>query len=411
MHPSHWILLIFIVTYFLIVIQRLPGFKIDRPSGVLIGATLLILSGFITTHEAFGFIDMNVITFLLGMMIMVAYLEFAGFFEFVALWLVNACRSPSQLLIITMASSAAFSAVFVNDTICLLFTPILVKAARYLNLRSLPYLIAIATASNIGSALTITGNPQNMYIGIQSNIPFLRFMLIMAVPVVVCLLLDYLALRLLFPQEVNKNPLPKLMIAVPHLNKRLTAKALGALALTLGLFIAGVGYPLSALIGAALVIVLGNVPPRNVLQKIDGTLLLFFAGLFVVMGAFDKASYLKTLTDLAMPYLTGTGFLSTFTISALTTALSNLISNVPAVMLMQPLIVKLGGGERLWILLAMASTFAGNLTLVGSVANLIVAEKAEAQGLEFRFMSYLRVGLPLTLASLLIGTLWLYWVL
>lgn len=407
MENNYLVLPIFVITYIFIAVQRIPGLKIDRPSGVTIGSTLLLLTGLLDIREAYSFIDWDVITFLLGMMIMIAYLEFSGFFEHVALYLVKKSSSPDRLLISTIISSGFLSAFFVNDTVCLLFTPILLKAARYLKLNPLPYLIAIATASNIGSALTITGNPQNMYIGIQSGIPFLKFLFIMFVPVVAGLTANYLIIRFLFRKEIQRVPLPPAEISVPPLKKPLLYKTLFALAITLGLFIAGAGYPLASLVGVSVIFLIAYMPPRQVLGSVNWTILLFFAGLFVVMGAFRKAGYMSSLLAFGASWLNHSDFGSQMGLSLATAFLSNLVSNVPAVILMQPMIEYMGGTERLWILLSMASTFAGNLTLIGSVANLIVAEKAGEQDIALGFLSYLKVGAPLTLLTLCIGTLWL----
>jgi Na+/H+ antiporter NhaD/arsenite permease-like protein len=404
------ILIIFIITYFFIAIQNIPWLKIDRPAGVTIGSTLLILTGLLTIREAYSFIDWDVITFLLGMMIMIAYLEYAGFFEFMAYWLVKVSRSTAGLLGATIISSALLSAFFVNDTICLLFTPIILKATRHLRLNPIPYLIAIAAASNLGSALTITGNPQNMYIGIQSAIPYLRFILFMLVPVAAGIGFLFLALRLSNRKDINFQPLPPFEMRQPEIKRILTFKTLGALAVTLILFIAGMGYPLAVLIGASIVMLIGLVPPRHILKEMDWSVLLFFAGLFIVMGAFEKAGYMERVLEFAGQYVSQSGLGGFLGLSALTAVLSNIVSNVPAVILLKPLIVHLGGGDKLWMLLALSSTFAGNLTLIGSVANLIVAEKAHAGRVKLGFVSYLKIGLPVTILTILFGTLWLFFV-
>lgn len=409
MEHRYLVLIIFGMTYVFIAIQRIPGLKIDRPSGVTIGSTLLLLTGVLGIKEAFTFIDWEVITFLLGMMVMIAYLEFAGFFRWVALWLIRSSGSTDRLLLSTIVASAGLSAFFVNDTICLLLTPILLRAAGYLHLNPLPYLIAIATASNIGSALTITGNPQNMYIGIQSGIPFLRFLALMLVPVAAGLGIVYVAVRVLFHRDINGHPLPKSGLDSVPLRGALALKTLSALGLTLVLFVAGCSYPLAALVGASIVLLIGYVPPRYVLKHVDWTILLFFAGLFVVMGAFEKAGFMERIMVFGRAYLGSVDLKGQVGLSVVATLLSNLVSNVPAVILLRPVIEHLGGGEGLWVLLAMASTFAGNLTLIGSVANLIVAEKAMDRRVHLGFFAYLKVGLPVTVLTLLVGTLWLYW--
>ena len=405
---------IFALTYVGIAIQKIPGIQIDRPSGVMVGGTLLVLTGLVSLREAYTFIDPDVMLFLLGLMIQIAYLEHAGFFEWVAGELARRARTAAGLLAATLLASALLSAFFVNDTICLLFTPILLRATRRLHLNPVPYLIAIAMGANFGSALTITGNPQNMYIGIQSGLPFLRFMAVMAVPVAFALGLTYAGLRIAYRAEITREPLPRepLKGGEPELIARdrvLIAKTLASMGLTLGLFIAGAGYPLAALVGASLIVVIGRVKPRAAFTRIEWNVLLFFAGLFVVMGAFAKAGYVAALLGGVEPMLAAAGPWSAALLSLVTVLFSNLVSNVPAVILMQPLVRHLGGGDSLWLLLALASTFAGNLTLVGSVANLIVAEQASTQGIHLGFWTYLKVGLPVTVLAAAAGTLWLSW--
>lgn len=409
MSPPHLLAGIFIFTYLLIAIQRIPGLRIDRPSGVTIGSTLLLGIGFISLPEAYSFVDWDVITFLLGMMVMIAYLEHSGFFGWTALLLVRISRTGNQLLFFTIILSGLLSAFFVNDTICLLFTPILIQATFYLRLAPLPYLIALATASNVGSALTITGNPQNMYIGIQSGMSYLTFTGLMLVPVMVGLLLNYLVVRLLFRKEINNRPLVRFDIEPPPVNRRLMFKTLAVLGLTLALFVSGLDYPLAALLGMSLILLLGYVPPAEVFKRVNWTLLLFFAGLFVVMGAFEKAGYTEALMLYAQQHFSDLTLGDLLGLAGLTALLSNAVSNVPAVILLHPLVVELGGQDSTWMLLAMASTFAGNLTLIGSVANLIVAEKALEHRIYVGFLAYLKVGLPLTLLTLLAGPLWLFW--
>jgi Na+/H+ antiporter NhaD/arsenite permease-like protein len=411
--PSTLILGIFLLTYAFIAIQRLPGIHIDRPSGVMVGATLLLLTGLFDLREAYGFIDGDVMLFLLGMLILVGYLEHSGFFGAVAAWLVRVSGTPARLLAGTILAAGLLSAVFVNDTVCLLFPPILLHATRRLRLDPVPYLIAVAVAANFGSALTVTGNPQNMFIGVHAHLAYLPFAARMALPVALALAGTYGAIRLLYARQINGRPLPRPEAALAGseapLDRALMLKALAVLLLTLGLFAAGMPYPLSALVGASLLVLVGRVPPRRVFAEVDWTLLLFFAGLFIVMGAFEKAGYAARLLDALHPWFAGQGTPALLGLAAVTALLSNLVSNVPAVILLEPLVGRLGGGEHLWQLLALASTFAGNLTLVGSAANLIVAEKAQAEGVHLGFWAYLRVGLPLSLLAGVLGTLWLAW--
>ena len=403
---------IFVLTWLGIAATRVPFLNLDRPAAALVGAVALLATGLFTLVEAFAFVDWNVIAFLLGVMVTIAHLEIGGFFAWAARGLIAASATPRRLLWNTIGGCALLSAFFVNDTVCLLLTPILLRATRAAGLPALPYLIAIATSSNIGSALTITGNPQNMLIGIHSGIPFLRFLVVMSAPVAIALVLDGLVLSLAFRAALRPRPLACGDGCTEPFDAPLCMKALAGLLLTLVLFVAKSDhYPQAALLGGAFCLLTGRVATAAVWRKTDWTILLFFAGLFVVMGALRKAGYLDALLLAARPLVAEGGLSGYFAFAGLAALLSNFVSNVPAVILLEPLVRELGGSESWWLALALASTLAGNFTLVASVANLIVAEKATAAGERLPFFAYLKVGLPVSLASVTLGVFWLHGVL
>jgi Na+/H+ antiporter NhaD/arsenite permease-like protein len=260
----------------------------------------------------------------------------------------------------------------------------------------------------------VTGNPQNMLIGIDSRIPFATFSAAMAVPVLGALGLDGLLISLVWRRALAPRLLAAGLVPAETFDRVLCAKALLALAVTFVLFVVEFEfYPQAALIGASLCLSTGRVPARDVWRRVDWSLLLFFAGLFVVMGGFQRAGYLDDLMASVRPVLAGDGGqghgLGTFlALSGLAAVLSNLVSNVPAVVLLEPLVRDLGSGRGLWLCLALSSTLAGNFTLIASVANLIVAEKAAADGERLPFFSYLAIGLPISLVTVALGTAWVW---
>lgn len=406
-YMPYWaVVSIFALIYLFISVQRFPFIKIDRPAGVFTGVTLLVLSKVITLEEGYGFIDWDVITFLLGMMIMIAYLQASGFFGAAASFVVRACRGPKSLLAGVIFSSALLSALFVNDTVCLLMTPIVAAAAAAVKINPVPYFAALALSSNIGSALTVTGNPQNMYIGIRTGMGFLQFAGITAVPVLFSLAAVYAVLRAVYRKETAA---PFKAAAAPAgqapIDLPLAVKSLAALLLTLVLFISGAGYPFAALAGATVIIITARIKPALAFKRMDWPILLFFAGLFVVMGAFEKTGCMAGLISSATELTEEGGLYSLGLFSAVTALISNAVSNVPAVILMTPAVE---GSDKSAALLALISTFAGNLTLVGSVANLIVAERAEASGVSFSFAEHLKAGVPVTLISCAAAILWIF---
>ena len=402
---SHWTAVsVFVIIYLFISVQRFPFIKIDRPAGVFTGVTILIYTGIITLNESYNFIDWDVITFLLGMMITVSYLQNSGFFTLAAHFIVKKSKSPKTLLAGIIISSALLSGLFVNDTVCLLVAPVIVSATLSLKINPIPYLAALALSSNIGSALTVTGNPQNMYIGIKTGIGFLKFAAMTAVPVVVSLVATYLILTFIYKKDMTPfKETPNLYDHV-DVDKPLMIKSLFALFLTMALFVAGMDYSLAALTGATVIILLAGIKPAKVFHKIDWPILLFFAGLFIVMGAFEKMGYADSLINAAKSF-TDSSLSSVGIFSAIAVLLSNAVSNVPAVILMMPIAEN---SHTTAVLLALASTFAGNLTLVGSVANLIVAEKAESDGVNYSFTEHLKAGVPVTVVSTAAAIIWIY---
>jgi Na+/H+ antiporter NhaD/arsenite permease-like protein len=397
-------LFILILTYLVVGVQKLPFVHISRAAGALLGAVAMVLSGVLSVQEAYAAIDLDTLVFLLGMMVIVAYLEISGFFEVLELFILKRARSRSGLLLLVVVSSGLLSALFMNDTICLMFTPVLVRLIRRLELPPAPYLIGLATAANIGSTMTIIGNPQNMLIGIRSGIHFLAFWAALSPVSLAGLALDFGLIRLIYRSQL-RLPLKPLSDLQGYAELRVQRGLLGLslLVILLALVLLAMGYaPQGVAIScAALLILLGSNRPRRALQHVDWPLLLIFSGLFIVMRGVEKAGLVEQLISQAGGWFAARSAL--ISISWVTLIVSNLISNVPAVLLLSPLIAAAGGGTTAWLALAMASTLAGNLTLIGSAANLIVLEGAEREGVHLGFFEYLKVGLPLTLLTIGLG--------
>jgi len=300
--------------------------------------------------------------------------------------------------------SGVLSAVFVNDTVCLMFTPIVIEIAALRNLSPLPLLLAVATGSNIGSVATITGNPQNMLVGSLSGISYTHFASALAPVALVGLGLAAGLICLLFRRELARSTAPPMSARIRPLHRRLMVKpVIVAAAMLLGFF-SGIDPALVAASGAAVLLVTRRVKPEKVWRRIDWDLLMLFVGLFVVVGGAEAAHIDQWIFTRLRPV----GVETIWGLSIVTTVLSNLISNVPAVMLLSPLIPTLPDPDTAWLTLAMSSTLAGNLTLLGSIANLIVLEGARRRGTTITFTQYLRVGLPVTLVTLAFGIWWLY---
>jgi Na+/H+ antiporter NhaD/arsenite permease-like protein len=396
--------LIFATTYFVIAVGRLPGYRLDRAGAALLGAALMIAAGVLDLKSAYAAIDGDTIALLLGMMIVVANLRLSGFFGLVTNWLAFRARHPLVLLGGIIALVGVLSAFLVNDAICLVVTPLVLDLVTRLKRDPVPYLLAVAMASNTGSVATITGNPQNMIIGSLSNIPYATFAAVLAPVALAGLLLTFGLIAFLYRGEFSGRLTPDDGGRVFH-HRALVIKTLAILGAMVALFFAGQPVAKVALLGGALLLFTRRVRPQKVYFEIDWPLLVMFAGLFIVVAGLEKAVLGPQLIAAAgrlrldlLPVLAGA-----------TAVLSNIVSNVPAVLVLKPFVAGLSDPERAWLTVAMASTLAGNFTLVGSVANLIVAERARARGVAIGFWPYFKVGAPLTLLTLLFGTLWLAW--
>jgi Na+/H+ antiporter NhaD/arsenite permease-like protein/uncharacterized membrane protein (UPF0127 family) len=398
-------LIIFIITYLFIGIRQIPRIHINRPAGALIGAVLMIVFGVLTLDQAFAAIDMHTLLLLLGMMIITVYLRDAGFFELIADKILSLSKTPLQLLILVAVSSGFLSALFVNDTICLLYTPIILEVTLQLRVNPVPYLLALATSSNIGSVMTVTGNPQNMLIGIYSKIPYLAFLGALFPVALAGLAVCVVVIWIVYRKEIGAGAFEHCP-SMPeyYVRKPLLAKSLLVCGVVIGAFSMGYPYSLVAAAGGGALLLIGGVSTERILEGVDWTLLLFFSGLFVVMHGVEASGLAAAMIEKAgnLSDLSPIGRIAG--LSAISAVLSNLVSNVPAVMLLKPLTQALDNGQSMWLALAMSSTLAGNLTLIGSVANLIVVQQARRE-VEIGFMDYFRVGALITVITIVIGIL------
>lgn len=394
---------VIVLTFVGVALGEYPGFKMNRATIALVGAVLLIALNVISPSAALAAIDPNTLLLLFAMMIVSAHLRLAGFFGWIGQFIAAHTRSPRWLLAWIIASAGVLAALFLNDTVVVMFTPLVIEITRALRRNPLPYLIGLATAANIGSVALITGNPQNMLIGLASQLSFTTFLGALGPIALIGLALAWLIIVRLYRAEFERA-WPRQAIAVEfEIDRPLLIKSLTLSTAMIVAFVAGAPIPLAAITAAALLLISRRVSPETIFARVDWALLVFFAGLFVVTGALEATHLTDRLFALLEPFThSGIGALT-----IVTAALSNLVSNVPAVLLFRSSVPHLADPNRAWLTLAMASTLAGNLTLLGSVANLIVAEIARAHGLKVSFREYLKAGVPITVVTLLVGVVWL----
>jgi Na+/H+ antiporter NhaD/arsenite permease-like protein len=392
---------IFLGTYLVLALGRLPGFRVDRTGAAVIGASLMIAFNVLTLEDAYASIDHNAIILLFGMMIVVANLRLSGFFTAASEWMVEHTHHPLTLLAAIVLVSGAFSAFFVNDTMCLVLTPLVLEIVLALERNPIPYLLAVAMASNIGSVATITGNPQNMMIGAFSGISYRHFAAALSPVAAIGLIIAFAIIAIIYRKEFRRSDTVVLESRRIRVNRVLMWKSLVVSYLMIFFFF--IGWPVAkvAVVAGALLLITRRVKPEKIYHEIDFSLLVLFIGLFIVIAGIEKTS----LTSNAFAFVSRYGMDKPAVLSAVAAILSNLASNVPAVLLFKPLVPHLVAPNRAWLILAMASTLAGNLTVLGSVANLIVIQRSRRH-VSISFWEYFKVGLPLTIATIAVGV-WL----
>ncbi len=400
-------LIIFIITYFGVALGRIPGLMLDRTGIALLGAIAMIASGIVPLTEAMTAIDLPTIILLYSLMVLSAQLRLGGFYT----WVINSTTGildhPRLFLLTSMLTAALLSALLANDIVCLAFTPVLCLVLLKKGLNPLPFLLGLAAASNIGSAATIIGNPQNMLIGQVGRLHFGSFLLWCGPPTLIALAGAYGILCRTYTgrfaiatarQTAEQTP------GWPELDRWQSGKGLLAMLALVGLFFTPIPRELSAITVAGILLCSRKMHSRRIMELVDWHLITLFCSLFIVVHGITS----REIPRLLMEAMNGHGLTITnlFTLTGISALLSNLVSNVPAAMFLVKFLDP--GVPEQWYVLALSSTFAGNLVIIGSIANLIVIEQARKFQIEISFKEHARVGIPITLFSLLILVLLVY---
>jgi len=419
-------LLVFGLTYALIAGRRLGFLRVSRAAAATAGAATCVLFGLLTPPQAYTSIDGDTVVLLLAMMVLAAHLHEAGFFEWGASVALRVTRTPQGLLTLLVFSVGVLSAFLTNDAVCFLVAPVLVHVIRRAQLGPTLFLVALATSANIGSVMTIVGNPQTMIVGSLSNLEFHRYFLLMAPLGIVCLGLN----RLLLPrfyrlrrrppdlwtrpaewpdapfEDADELPADFRRTLAAELRPRPLLQCGIALGFALIAFFSGLNVAWSALAAAALLLLLAGWEPRSLFRQVDWQLLLFVAGLFVVVGALRSRGASSAMFQALQPVLGDTPTRQGWSFAFLTTVACNIFGNVPWVLVASDWMAHWSETRTGWMLLAMAGSFAGNLMLTSSMANVLVRD-ASRELEKIRFLDHLRYGVVITLLTTILGTLWL----
>ncbi|HUE37033.1 MAG TPA: anion transporter [Candidatus Acidoferrum sp.] len=393
---------IFCCTYLLISGRQFKILPLNRPAAALLGAVLMVACGVMTPAQAYSAVDYDTLVLLMGMMIIAAYLSIAGFFEWAADWILRRAKSPKSLLLLLVCASGILSALLVNDTICLMLTPLVVAVIVRGKLPLPPYLLALAMSANLGSAATLVGNPQNMIIGHLSRIPFLSFSISLLPAAIAGLAIEYAILRIGFRKTLANAAIHRPEEAPHKPNRSLLILTFVVLALVFAGFLAGWNLSWTALGGGALLMVLARRDTHKILKLVDFHLLVFFAALFIVVEGLSGTGLPDKIYGQLQPVFGASAGSQAWNFAWFSIIGSNIFSNVPFVLVAGKWIHNFAQPELMWKVMALATTFAGNLTILGSVANIIVMESARRR-VEIGFWDYAKFGIPVTIATTIVG--------
>jgi Na+/H+ antiporter NhaD/arsenite permease-like protein len=396
------VLAIFAFVYLGMILGEIPGLALDRTGVALLGAIALLATERVSPESAWNAVDVPTIGLLFGLMVVSAQFRLGGFYTALTRWLAAASGSPDALLALLVGAVGVLSALLANDIVCLAVTPVLIEGCARRGLDPVPFLLALACAANVGSAATLIGNPQNMLIGQALHLSFAGYLRDAGIPAAAGLVVVWGVVRWQARGRWYKaTPLPT--VSAPTFNLWQTGKGLIVLVLLVGAFLlTPLPREVLALTAAGVLLTSRRFASRDILGLVDWQLLVLFFGLFVVNHALAASGMLTQAIQAAdavgIP-LTHPAWLFAFT-----AVLSNVVSNVPAVMLLLPMSVHPLAGPTL----ALASTLAGNLLLVGSIANIIVVDQAARCGVHISWREHAGVGIPVTLLTLAFAALWLW---
>jgi Na+/H+ antiporter NhaD/arsenite permease-like protein len=405
------VLAVFVVVFALIVLRRVGRFKIEIWLAMLLGAILFLALGIVSLGDAFSLINMNILAFLFGAFAMVEVMAQTGLLQYLAIRFLRTAKTPSNLLLLTIAFVGFASAFLVNDAVVLVMTPIAISACAISKVRTVPYLLAVALASNIGSALTPIGNPQNILIKIASSTDTIYWFSRMALPTVLSICSAYFILKWIYRKDMGGHFTGELPEPGEMLTNRTGAKVIGviAAATVIGFLtsdLTGVPIAMVALAGGFAALVISSDRGKAV-KEIDWGTLIFFAAMFIVMGTVASSGLLNYLFAPFAGTLFASGPSSVLSIFGLSLLVSQVTSNVPFVAIALPVFLNAKAGSAKWLSLAAGSTLAGNATLLGAAANIIVLDAAERKGSSFSYAEFLKAGIPVALVTSAITALFL----
>ncbi len=397
-----WLLAVFCLVYFGMVLGNLPGLALDRTGIALLGAIAFITLKNLSLQQAVGDIDISAIAILFSFMIISAQFYYSGFYTWVANRVEKHALTPRGFLFLLIIVSGTLSAVLINDIVCLAMTPLVIRICLKKKLNPIAFLLGLACGSNIGSAMTLIGNPQNMLIGQVLHMPFAEYSLYALVPCIVGWGIAWAVIAWQAKQSWHLES-KEVHFESPPFDRWQSSKGVFALFMLLVLFLLfDLPKDHVSLAIAGFLLLSRRMASHMMLNFIDWQLLVLFIGLFIVNYEFNRTEMMTSFLQLLQEYhidLSAPVWL--YSTSAI---LSNLLSNVPAVMLLLPFAQNHFDGA----LLALSSTLAGNMSIVGSIANIIVSTQAANYGITLNWKTHMASGFPIAIFTLMVTAIWIY---
>ncbi|MBW7874729.1 MAG: anion transporter [Candidatus Cloacimonetes bacterium] len=403
------VLIVFVLSYAGLALGSIPGYKLDRSGIALLGGLAMMVILQWDSHELAKALDFPTLFLLYGLMIISAQFRLGGFYTWVASKTLCLMDRPRIFLFWMMLASALLSALLANDIVCLAFTPVLCRALSQSRIPPIPCLLGLALSSNLGSAMTIVGNPQNMLLGQSGQLDFLGFFLWCTPPALLGLILAWAWLAPSLPKKIQTELVITRLESSPlwpDLNRWQSLKAILSMLLLIGLFLTDIPREYSTLGIAGFLLISRTIHSKELVGLVDWHLLSLFCGLFWIQAAIVEAGILQSAMDSLLKL--GLDMQNLYILNTVSIVLSNIVSNVPAVMLLIPSLPEATQNSVAWYSLAVSSTLAGNLILIGSIANLIVVEQAKNLGITISFYDHAKVGIPTTLLTIFVFFLWLF---
>lgn len=402
-------LLIFALVYLALALGHLPGFRVDRTGAAVAGALAMIAIGRIGDQAAWAAIDYRTLGLLFGLMVVSGAFVVSGFYAWVAAKVATMPVSPPVLLGLLVVTGGVLSALLTNDVVVVAMTPLLVALTLSRGLNPTPFLLGFCFACNTGSAATLIGSPQNMIAASALQLSFTGYLQVALLPALLSLPLVWGIVAFLYRnrwQQAGQGTDAAPPVPPQPLDRVETAKAgLVTLAVMLAFVLTDWPHDMVALGAAAVMLVNRTVSSRDVLKAVDGNLLLLLMGLFVVNAAFAATGLpQKAITGLSAA---GIDLTHAPVLYGVVSVLSNILGNNPAVMLLAPFVTQAPDAQALGAAFALGTGFSSNLVVFGSLAGIIVVEQAAARGVTITTGEFCRAGVPVALACLAMGLVWI----